>query len=101
MPESTTTTDRPPRAWIPMFARAILGGKKVAKMEARVSDDLKEAAVPRLRELGFTTESQYLEFLVSVDCYGLEHVRMVHNAKFERVRTLSDTQPAGAGQGAH
>ncbi|WP_159053733.1 hypothetical protein [Variovorax sp. PMC12] len=81
---------------IPMFARSVLGGKKTAKLEARVSDDLKETVRRRWVDLGFESESQYLEYLATVDCYGVEHVRMVHERRLSMVRTLSATSQTGA-----
>ncbi|MBH2008313.1 MAG: hypothetical protein I8H71_01300 [Xanthomonadaceae bacterium] len=75
---------------IAMFARGIFGGKKSSKMEARVSDELKEGALRRRLQYGFRTESEYLEYLVTLDVCGAEHVRMIHEARLAMVGRPSD-----------
>ena len=74
----------------PMFARAVIGGKKTAKLEARVSDDLKEAVRRKWHDGGFESESEWLEMLAAVACFGTEHVRMVQEQRLRRVSLLSD-----------
>ncbi len=81
----------------PMFARSILGGKKTAKVEARVTDDVKEAVRRRWMDLCFNSESEYLEMLLTMDCFGKDHVRMIRLQQVERVCGLSDNAPAGEG----
>lgn len=78
---------------VPLFARAILGGKKTCKVEARVSDEVKEAVRRRWLDLGFASESEYLETLVTIDCYGKSHVRMVRDQQIAMVCGLADTAP--------
>lgn len=76
---------------LPMFARSTIGGKKTEKLEARVSDELKEAVRRRWTDDGFGSESEWLEHLVAVACFGFEHVRMVHEQRLRRVGYLSDS----------
>ena len=79
---------------IPMFARSTIGGKKTEKIEARVSDELKEAIRRRWMDDGFSSESEWLEHLASIACFGFEHVRMLQEARLRRVGCLSDiSQP--------
>lgn len=76
----------------PAFARGVLPGKKTAKMELRVSDELKEAARRKWMDVGFQSESEYLETLVSIDVFGLEHVRMLHDRRLRAVCQVSDNE---------
>ncbi len=78
-----------------MFARSILGGKKSSKLESRVSDELKEAVRRRWMDMRFSSESEYLEYLATVDCFGKSHVRMVMEARLGMVGVLSDTAQTG------
>lgn len=78
----------------PMFARSIIGGKKNSKLEARVSDDLKEAVRRKWHDAGFESESEWLEMLAAVACFGTEHVRMVQEQRLRRVSSLSDALPS-------
>ncbi|MET3514328.1 hypothetical protein ABIC63_002100 [Pseudacidovorax sp. 1753] len=82
---------------VPVFARAILGGKKTCKVEARVSDEVKEAVRRRALDLGFSSESEYLETLVTVDCFGKKHVQMVRDRQIAMVCALADTEPTAEG----
>lgn len=81
----------------PMFAKAIIGGKKNSKLEARVSDDLKEAVRRKWNDAGFESESEWLEMLAAVACFGAEHVRMVQEQRLRRVSSLSDVIQTGSG----
>lgn len=74
----------------PMFARATIGGKKTDKIEARVSDELKEAVRRQWMDGGFSSESEWLERLAAVACFGFEHVRMVEEQRLRRVCFVSD-----------
>lgn len=85
---------------LPMFSRSILGGKKSSKLEARVSDELKEAVRRRWVDLRFSSESEYLEYLATVDCFGKVHVRMVLEQRLGMVGVLSDSAPTAAAGGA-
>lgn len=80
---------------LPMFSRAIMGGKKSSKLEARVSDELKEAVRRRWNDLGYSSESEYLEYLATVDCFGKAHIRMVMEHRLRLVGSLSDSSPTG------
>ncbi|GHC72810.1 hypothetical protein GCM10007320_08940 [Pseudorhodoferax aquiterrae] len=77
------------------FARGIFGGKKSAKMEARVTEELKEGALRRRLHYGFRSESEYLEHLVTVDVLGKEHVRMINERRLEMVGQVSDNVQTG------
>ena len=67
----------------PMFARATVAGtKRSSRIEARVTDETKEELARRCRALGMN-ESQFIERLVEVSLYGIEHVLSV-----ERERSL-------------
>ena len=78
---------------LPLFSRSILGGKKSSKLEARVSDELKEIVRRRWTDMHFSGESEYLEYLATVDCFGKGHVRSVQEQRLGMVSTLSDSQP--------
>lgn len=91
----TSPPDDPADNGLPMFARSILGGKKTSKLEARVSDDLKESVRRRWVDLQFSSESEYLEYLASVDCFGKGHVRMVLEKRLGMVSSLSDVSQTG------
>jgi hypothetical protein len=79
------------------FARGILGGKKTAKVEARVSDELKEGVERRFRELGFDSASEYVDFVLTMDVFGAEHVAMVMQRRISMVRSSSDVRPTEGG----
>jgi len=74
-----------------MFSRSIVGGKKTARMEMRVSDEMKEAVRRKWMDAGFNSESEYLETLVSCDVFGLDHVRMVMERRIASVCRVSDS----------
>lgn len=71
------------------LSRAIIGGKKIERMEVRVSYELKEAARRRWVDAGYSSEAEYLETLVSVDVFGVDHVRSVMLQRLNAVRDLS------------
>lgn len=69
----------------PMFARTTVAGtKRTARIEARVTDETKFDLVRRCRELGMN-ESQFLERLVEVSLYGVEHVLSIERERIEKV----------------
>lgn len=74
----------------PVFARSIIGGKKTAKLEARVSEDLKEELRRKWHDEGFSSESECLEMLVAVYLRGIDHIRSVQEERLTRVGRLSD-----------
>ena len=71
-------------------SRAIIGSKKIEKIEARVSYELKEALRRRWVDAGFSSESEYLEMLVSVNLFGADHVHSVMARRLDAVGHLSD-----------
>lgn len=71
-------------------SRAIIGGKKIDRMETRVSYELKEAARRRWVDAGYSSESEYLETLISVDVFGVDHVRSVMLQRLNAVSNVSD-----------
>lgn len=73
---------------IPMFARSVVGGKRNSKAEARVTDDTKELLRRKCTELGMT-ESDYIDRLICVSLYGIEHVLNVERQRTQMVCGLS------------
>lgn len=71
------------------LSRAIIGGKKIERMEARVSYELKEAARRRWVDAGYSSEAEYLETLVSVDVFGVDHVRSVMLQRLDAVGAVA------------
>ena len=80
----------------PLFARTMTGAKRTAKVEARVTDDLKFDLQRRCHELAMS-ESDYIDRLVSISLYGIEHVRSVELSRIEQVCGLSAFNQAGQG----
>jgi hypothetical protein len=72
----------------PMFARSFGGQKRSSKIEARVTDELKFALQKRCHEL-IMTESDYLDCLVTLAIFGVEHVRNIEQKRLEMVSGLS------------
>lgn len=81
----------------PVFARSIIGGKKTAKLEARVSEDLKEELRRKWHDEGFSSESECLEMLVAVYLRGIDHIRSVQEERLMRVGRLSDIKATVSG----
>ncbi len=79
------TTEKEP---IPLFARSSLGGKRSAKCESRITDELKFALDRRAHDLGMTV-SDYIERLLSVNLFGEAHVLSVEAARTRGVIGLS------------
>lgn len=75
---------------VPAPSRGIFGGKKTAKFEFRASDELKEAARRKWMDAGFQSESEYLETLVTIDVFGVEHMRMLLERRLRAVCPVSD-----------
>jgi hypothetical protein len=73
---------------LPAFARTVTGEKRSAKVEARVTDTLKFDLLRVCRELGMT-ESDFIDRLVQVRVYGLEHVQSMELKRIEMVCGLS------------
>lgn len=83
---------------LPMFSRSVLGGKKSSKLEARVSDELKEAVRRKWVDMGFSSEAELIEYAMTVMCFGKEHVRSFHDRRLDMVGTLADNRPTGSAQ---
>lgn len=75
------------------FARSVLGGKRTDRIESRVTDEMKLDLRRRCNELGMT-ESDYIERLVAVSLYGIEHVQMIEHERIRQVCGLSGLSPA-------
>ena len=75
------------------FARSVLGGKRTDRIEARVTDEMKIDLKRRCNQLGMT-ESDYIERLVAVSLYGIEHVQMIERQRTEQVCGMSGLYPA-------
>lgn len=76
----------------PAFARTITGTKRTSRIEARVTDEIKADITRRCHEIG-VTESQYVERLLEVSLYGLEHVVSLERDRIARVCGLYEFQP--------
>ncbi len=76
----------------PNFARTAFGGKRSAKIEARVHDETKFELARKCHTLGIS-ESEYLAHLVEVSLYGAEHVLRMHQARISGVCGLSGLMP--------
>ena len=74
-----------------LFSR-MANGKRSSRIEARVQDDLKMDLVRKCHQLGFS-ESEYIERLVMVSLYGMDHVLTVERQKTEMVCGLSAKSP--------
>lgn len=69
---------------IPMFARSAMGGKRTARIEARVTDETKFALAQRCHQIGIT-ESDYITNLVELSLFGYEHVASVQQDRLRLV----------------
>lgn len=78
------------------FSRPLLGSKKTAKVEARISDELKELVRRAWIDNGFESESEWLENIIAVQVLGTEHVRTIYEQRMARVCGVSDKAPAGS-----
>jgi hypothetical protein len=59
-----------------LFARSAMGGKRTARIEARVTDETKFALAQRCHQIGMT-ESDFITNLVELSLFGYEHVASV------------------------
>lgn len=57
----------------PIFSRSPMPGKRSSEVKARVTDELKFDLARKCHELGIT-ESDYIDRLLCVSLYGLDHV---------------------------
>lgn len=58
---------------VPLFSRSPIPGKRSSEVKARVTDDLKFDLARKCHELGIS-ESDYIDRLLCVSLYGLDHV---------------------------
>ena len=56
-----------------LFSRSPMPGKRSSEVKARVTDELKFDLARKCHELGIT-EADYIDRLLCVSLYGLEHV---------------------------
>lgn len=64
----------------PAFARSVMRGKRSARVEARVTEDLKFDLQRKCAELAIT-ESDYIDRLLCVSLYGPEAVLEMEQQK--------------------
>ena len=88
----TPNTAEPGLAPQAALARATLGGKRTERIESRVTDELKDELRRRCAALGMT-ESDFIERLVAVTLYGVDHVQMVEQERLRAVCGLSGLFP--------
>lgn len=67
----------------PLFSRSPMPGKRSSEVKARVTDELKFDLARKCHELGIT-ESDYIDRLLCVSLYGLDHV-----LELDRTKTTS------------
>lgn len=70
------------------FARSCIGGKRSARVEARVTDEMKFDCQRKAHELGMS-ESDYIERLLAVALYGIDHVLSVERERTKQVCGMS------------
>jgi len=70
------------------YARSLTGAKRSARVESRVSDELKLDLARRCHELGMT-ESDFIERLLSASLYGVGHVLTMEQQRMVGVCGLS------------
>lgn len=68
-----------------MFSRSTMGGKKTSKVEVRVSDELKDLLSRKWREAGYSSESEYVERLISIAVYGPEAVEAKQRSMMDAI----------------
>lgn len=85
----------------PAFARSAMGGKRTARIEARVTDETKFALAQRCHQIG-VTESDFIANLVELSIFGYEHVASIHQERLRMVcgstGLMPDKKPAGGGE---
>ncbi len=70
------------------FARSSIGGKKTAEIKFRCPDELKDELARKARALGFRSESELSETLMSIALFGYDHVETVQRERLQRVASL-------------
>jgi hypothetical protein len=78
----------------PQFARSMTGEKRTNRVEARVADGLKFDLQRRCSDLAMT-ESDYIDRLLAISLYGVEHVRSM---EFARITAVCGLSGLGGGQ---
>lgn len=78
----------------PNFARSMNGSKRTNRVEARVADELKFDLQRKCHELSMS-ESDYIDRLLSVSLYGVEHVTSMELARIHAVCGLSGLDSQG------
>jgi len=73
-----------------MNSKSVVGGKKIEKIEARISYELKEALRRKWVDAGFASESEFLEMLIAVNVFGPAHVHSLLANRIHAVGGLSD-----------
>lgn len=71
----------------PLFSRSAIGGKKSSEIKARVSDETKLTLQRKCHELGIT-ESEYLDKLVNISLFGIDHVMEIEQDKANTIAGL-------------
>lgn len=80
-----------------MFSRSIFGGKKSSDVKARITDETKFALQRRCNELGMT-ESEYVDKLICISLFGLDHVVASERERTTKVAGLwTQTDPNETG----
>lgn len=70
-----------------LFSRSIFGGKKTSDVKARITDETKFALQRRCNELGMT-ESEYVDKLINISLFGLDHVVTSERERTKKVAGL-------------
>lgn len=70
-----------------LFSRSIFGGKKTSDVKARITDETKLALQRRCNELGMT-ESEYVDKLINISLFGLDHVVASERERTQKVAGL-------------
>lgn len=85
----------------PVFARSAMGGKRTARIEARVTDETKFTLAQRCHQIGIT-ESDFIANLVEMSLFGYDHVASVQQDRLRMVCGSAGlvSAPSGAPQGA-
>lgn len=80
----------------PSFARGITNGKRNSRVEACVTDETKLALTSKAHSLGMT-ESAYIERLIELSLFGVDHVLSVERERILKVGGLSGLVPMSVG----
>jgi hypothetical protein len=75
-----------------------MGGKRSARIEARVTDETKFALAHRCHQIGIS-ESDFIANLVELSLFGYEHVASIQQERLRQVCGSSGLMPANAPEG--